>query len=114
MPACPRCQQPVQANDLQCPRCRLKLKAYGHPGIELYRAEEGTYLCSDCVYDADDTCNFPQRPFAQSCTLYQSKAAPVADSVTQPAVFPNRAWLRRNLPWLTLVGLLLISLLIAI
>lgn len=46
------------------------LKAYGHPGITLHRAVGDTPLCESCTYHADDTCNFPQRPLAQECTLY--------------------------------------------
>ncbi|MFE4106403.1 zinc ribbon domain-containing protein [Almyronema epifaneia] len=117
MPVCPRCQQSIQAATLQCPRCQLPLKAYGHPGIQLHRAEADRFLCPDCTYHADNTCNFPQRPLAKTCTLYQSQSAIAADFSTAPQPAPLQlswVWFRRNLAWWVLAGLLLISLLIAI
>ncbi|QQE65070.1 hypothetical protein GFS31_17550 [Leptolyngbya sp. BL0902] len=56
---------------VHCPRCQLVLKAHGHPGIPLHRALDGEPLCATCRYHADDSCNFPQRPQAQTCTLYR-------------------------------------------
>ncbi|NJL85362.1 MAG: zinc ribbon domain-containing protein [Leptolyngbyaceae cyanobacterium SM1_1_3] len=114
MPVCPRCQQSIQATAIQCPRCQLTLKAHGHPGIELYRADEGAFLCPDCIYHADNSCNFPQRPLARSCTLYQPESAIAVEPTHKNTFSLNRIWLRRNRVWLVLAGLLLISLLIAI
>ncbi|MDB9528412.1 zinc ribbon domain-containing protein [Oscillatoria sp. CS-180] len=75
MPVCPRCQHQVKATDLVCGYCGLQLKAHGHPSIELHRTTGGDVLCKTCAYDADDTCTFPQRPYATTCTLYQSITA---------------------------------------
>lgn len=36
----------------------------------MHRAVGDTPLCESCTYQADDTCNFPQRPYAKECTLY--------------------------------------------
>lgn len=68
---CPRCDQPVDDRAIACPHCKITLKAFGHPGIPLNRATGNEYLCTTCLYHADDTCNFPQRPHAQECTLYR-------------------------------------------
>jgi hypothetical protein len=71
MITCPRCQQKVDSQALQCPYCRNLLKAHGHPGMTLHQAIDGQSLCDRCVYHADDTCTFPQRPHALTCTLYK-------------------------------------------
>ncbi|WP_448574175.1 zinc ribbon domain-containing protein [Trichothermofontia sp.] len=73
MSDCPTCHQPVPTQAIACPHCQTSLKAFGHPGIPLYRTETDAYLCQSCVYEADDTCTFPQRPYAQECTLYVSQ-----------------------------------------
>jgi hypothetical protein len=73
---CRRCHQPVDSKAIACPHCRLSLKAFGHPGIPLYRATDDEYLCTSCVYHADDTCNYPQRPHAKDCTLYRDLNEP--------------------------------------
>lgn len=115
MPTCPRCRQTVDSQAIACPYCRTALKAYGHPGIPLYRAEQGTYLCESCTYHADDTCNFPQRPYAEECTMYHD--------VTQPLVIERRSpsWLtqlgaswRYRQEWWIILGLVAISLLVAL
>lgn len=69
---CPRCKKTVNSQAVTCPFCRTQLKAYGHPGIPLHRAAEDEYLCDSCTYNADDTCNYPKRPYATECTLYQN------------------------------------------
>ncbi|MBD2180682.1 zinc ribbon domain-containing protein [Planktothrix sp. FACHB-1355] len=76
MPNCPRCHQPVPTQAVTCPHCREILKAYGHPGIPLHRATGDEYLCTSCTYHTDDTCNYPQRPFARECTLYDNNLEP--------------------------------------
>jgi Double zinc ribbon len=70
--ACSRCRQLVDSQAITCPYCRITLKAYGHPGIPLHRSNGNSYLCESCVYAQDDSCNFPQRPYARDCTLYQN------------------------------------------
>lgn len=72
MPHCPKCNQLVDAQAIACPRCQEALKAFGHPGIPLHRASSEEFLCDTCIYHADDTCTFPQRPFAKKCTLYSA------------------------------------------
>jgi hypothetical protein len=115
MLSCPRCQAALEPTAIQCPRCRLTLKAFGHPGIPLHRTEGEEPLCTTCVYHADDTCNFPQRPDAQTCTLYRSvnaepMLAPVPPSFGQKVRF----WLRNNTGLVALIGLLLVSVLLVL
>lgn len=115
MSDCPRCGQTVDAQAIACPYCRTPLKAYGHPGVPLYRAEQGKSLCDTCTYHEDDTCNFPQRPYAQECTMYHDR--------TQPRVIPTykpsgraalQLWVRRNSGWLAVLALIGISVAIAL
>lgn len=106
MPQCPRCRQSVLAQAIACPHCHTQLKAYGHPGITLHRATEEGYLCTTCVYHTDDTCTFPQRPYATECTLY----SPPQDASSAPSP-PRRnlkLWLHRHGGWLLLVGLMVL------
>jgi Double zinc ribbon len=118
MPTCPRCHQSVESQAIACPYCRTALKAHGHPGIPLYRAEGGESLCESCTYHEDDTCNYPQRPHAQECTLYQNRFEAIARSKShrpkriQPTSF--NIWLSRNATWIVLVGLIVISVAIAL
>lgn len=115
MQSCPRCQTPVESTAIQCPRCRLTLKAHGHPGIPLHRATGQETLCATCCYDADDTCNFPQRPEAQTCTLYRSVNAPMALDPDRPSpVTQMQQWLRQHRGLIALAGLILISLLLVL
>jgi hypothetical protein len=62
----------------------LELKAHGHPGIHLYRAEGETYLCRTCAYEADDSCTYPQRPYAKECTLYWDVNRSVSKTTPPP------------------------------
>lgn len=109
MSDCPTCHQPVPTQAIVCPHCQTTLKAFGHPGIPLYRPATDAYLCQSCVYEADDTCTFPQRPYARECTLY----------VSQPQ---QQAWLEsdrrpaspRYGSRLTLVGAILLGLLVLV
>jgi hypothetical protein len=122
MPDCPKCRQVVEAKALTCPYCRTPLKAYGHPGIPLHQAIGEESLCQTCAYDRDDSCNYPQRPEALKCTMYQSieavKSAKQGNPGTKtadryhPATFPKGAWWRRNQSWLWLVGLFVVIFLI--
>ena len=111
MPVCPRCDRPIAPTALNCPHCNLALNAHGHPGMPLYRAEDDTPLCATCIYDADDSCNFPKRPNAMTCTLYQD-----AQSISEG---PSRTeyripWWRKHRLWLALAVLVAISLLTVI
>ncbi|MBW4638360.1 MAG: zinc ribbon domain-containing protein [Gloeocapsa sp. UFS-A4-WI-NPMV-4B04] len=126
MPNCPRCHQSINAQAVTCPYCRTPLKAYGHPGIHLHRATGELSLCESCIYHADDSCNFPQRPHARECTLYQD----IEQNQLNINQYNNDAWgkgkalrgflpsitnwLKRNQIWLLLLALLLVSFLIAL
>ncbi|NJO41237.1 MAG: zinc ribbon domain-containing protein [Cyanobacteria bacterium CRU_2_1] len=115
MSTCPRCHQSVDAQAIACPYCRTVLKAHGHPGIPLFRATEDEYLCQSCTYDEDDSCNYPQRPYAKECTLYHNRLQPIEVKGYKPSLQSStKAWLRQNTSWLILVGLLVISVLIAL
>ena len=115
--SCPRCHQLIDDQAISCPYCRVKLKAYGHPGIPLYRATGNGYLCDSRTYHADDTCNFPQRPHAKECTRYQN----IEESKLQPqqpqpqSLFARmKSWIQQNQALLLILSLLLICLLIAL
>ena len=116
--SCPRCHQSVNAQAVTCPYCRTPLKAYGHPGIPLHRAVGETSLCETCAYDADDTCTFPQRPYAKECTLYQDISQSQMDvnhhHYTSRKTSALRTWVKRNQTWLLLLVLLCVSFLIAL
>ncbi|MBD1809925.1 MAG: zinc ribbon domain-containing protein [Symplocastrum torsivum CPER-KK1] len=116
---CPRCHQSLNSKAVTCSHCGTVLKAYGHPGITLHRATSDQPLCETCSYQADDTCTFPQRPYAKECTLY--------DDITQPKVVANQRytprqnplqslkfWCQRNPAWLGLLGLLTASFLLTL
>ncbi len=112
---CPRCQATVESTTVQCPRCQLPLKAHGHPGIPLHRTEGNGSLCATCLYDADDTCNFPQRPNAETCTLYRSVNADQKLALPAPSVGERVGfWLRNHRGFIGLAGLLLLSLAIVL
>ncbi|MGB5710174.1 MAG: zinc ribbon domain-containing protein [Waterburya sp.] len=84
MSSCPKCKQSVDSQVVTCPHCNNPLKAYGHPGIPLYQSEDNTSLCDRCIYHIDDTCNFPKRPHAKSCTLFRDAATPLVEEVDTP------------------------------
>jgi hypothetical protein len=114
MSTCSRCHQPHPAQAIQCPNCGLALKAFGHQGIQLHRAKAGQFLCATCVYDHDDSCTYPQRPYAQECTLYRDLTKPVRVSAAKSPVAPGAMrgmvdWCRRHGASLTLVGILLLA-----
>ena len=111
MLSCPRCQAPIEPTTIQCPRCQLTLKAHGHPGIPLHHTDGEQALCATCRYDADDSCNFPQRPDAQTCTLYRSVNAAEAWAVPAPSAREQIGfWLRNHRGLVGIAGLLLLSL----
>lgn len=115
--SCPHCHQLIDSQALTCPYCRTTLKAYGHPGITLHRANKNEYLCNSCTYHADDTCNFPQRPYAKDCTLYQniSEKQSILEQqrITTSLTNTIRNLIKRHQTLLLLLGLLFICLLIA-
>ncbi|MGK7874426.1 MAG: zinc ribbon domain-containing protein [Xenococcaceae cyanobacterium] len=119
MSNCTRCHQPIDAQAVICPHCGNVLKAYGHPGIPLHQATGDTFLCDSCTYHEDDTCTFPQRPYAKTCTLYQDKSQPSTTELSTSSYQYTRmravkAWCQRNKGLLILLGLIFISFLIAL
>lgn len=114
MPDCPRCRHPVDPQAIACLKCHTTLKAFGHPGIPLYRAIDQDSLCSTCTYHADDTCNFPQRPYARECTLYQNLDQPVLTRYTPSRFGSIQGWLKRNAAWIVLLGIALVSILLVL
>lgn len=115
MSNCPRCHQPIDGQAIRCPHCNMLLKAHGHPGITLHYATEDVYLCDSCIYHEDDTCTFPQRPYAKTCTLYQERSPKLEVPSYQPSPLKIfQAWCRRNRGLLLLLVLIGISILIAL
>jgi hypothetical protein len=115
MSDCPRCHQPVKSDAVKCPACGTQLKAFGHPGIPLHQAFGTESLCKTCLYDADDTCNYPKRPYAKECTMYRDRTIPIVSTPTRYEQNSSpETWMRRNLFWLLLGGLLIVSLLLAL
>ena len=115
MPQCFHCQQLIDSQAVICPHCRTPLKAYGHPGITLHRSSPGTYLCDTCTYHSDDSCNYPQRPYAQECTLYDNflareEAAALEQQLRQGRGLRRINWRNwyQNHPGLIGVGLLVV------
>ncbi|AFY55982.1 hypothetical protein Riv7116_3530 [Rivularia sp. PCC 7116] len=115
---CPRCKQNVNSQAVTCPYCRTPLKAYGHPGIPLHRAQGDDYLCETCTYHLDDTCNYSKRPHATECTLYQNEAErnlELQEKNQKPDLNTSvNNWIRRNQSLLLIFGLLLICLLLVL
>ena len=118
MPICSRCQQPVDSQAITCPHCQKTLKAFGHPGMPLYQSEDNTSLCDRCTYDRDDSCNFPQRPHAKSCTLFHDASVPLVPATVAPSSTQGwvgiKNWLYRYRGLVAIAILILISILIAI
>ncbi|MDJ1177394.1 zinc ribbon domain-containing protein [Roseofilum sp. BLCC_M91] len=106
MVQCPRCEQAIASDAVSCPHCQFILKAYGHPGITLHHSQGEGYLCDTCIYHADDSCDFPQRPMAKDCTLYHNQEQPL---VGPPKIEYKggswRSWLRQNPIWLILLSI---------
>jgi len=118
MPNCPRCHQTVDSQAVNCPYCRTPLKAFGHPGIPLHRAAGDEALCKTCTYHLDDSCTFPQRPYATECTLYQNiEQKQLEEEQRQKSKSPTvvlQNWVKRNQSLLLILGLLLVCFLIAL
>ena len=115
---CPRCHQPVDSQAVDCPHCNNPLKAFGHPGIPLYQAKNGDVLCDRCIYHEDDSCNFPQRPLAKSCTLFHDRSLPLVEEITPPVaqsgVVKFKNWCMRNVTLIAIAIIILISILLAL
>ena len=93
----------------------MVLKAYGHPGITLHRATGDVPLCDSCTYHEDDSCTFPKRPYAKECTLYQDRALKDLYQKPQQKTSPSiTLWLQRNRILLVLIGLILVSFILAL
>jgi hypothetical protein len=116
--SCPHCHQLVDSQAVTCPHCRTTLKAFGHPGIPLHRAIGKEYLCDSCTYHTDDSCNFPQRPYAKECTLYQnieeSKLQLQQQRENTNFSTTVKNWIKRNQALFMLLSLVLVCLLIAL
>lgn len=100
MANCPRCDQRLRGDVTSCPHCGYVLSAYGHPGIPLHRATESTFLCQTCAYELDNSCTFPQRPEAKSCTLYRDYRRPVRSPARRSRQRPVVSSSSQTLMWL--------------
>ena len=117
MSQCFQCHQTVREESVTCPHCGAVLKAYGHPGIDLHRASGETSLCQTCTYHEDDTCTFPQRPHAKTCTLYHNVSEPLTEDLTPlykiSRIRAFKAWCQRKRGLLLLLILIMISVVVA-
>jgi hypothetical protein len=112
MTSCPRCDRRVRDDAVSCPQCGYQLKAFGHPGIPLHRVEKDRdSLCPSCLYHHDDTCNFPQRPHAESCILYHNVEEPLTEAVPKRKLAP---WYKRNPALVALLVIIAVSVILAI
>lgn len=119
MSNCPKCHQRLSSQAVTCSYCGTVLKAYGHPGINLHRAVGDKPLCETCTYHADDTCNFPQRPYAMECTLYddmnQRQLEENQLNHTRPDLFTSiKFFCQRHPTLLGLLGLAAVSILLTL
>ncbi|MBX2866198.1 MAG: zinc ribbon domain-containing protein [Leptolyngbyaceae cyanobacterium MAG.088] len=113
MSSCPQCHQAISPQTVICSYCGLELKAHGHPGIDLHRAQLGTFLCDSCSYHQDDSCTFPQRPQANTCTLYQDVTLAQEPQLSASEIY-TIPWWRKYSGWLLLGVIVLISLALVI
>ena len=115
---CPKCDRPVASQTVKCPHCGNSLKAFGHPGIPLYQAEKGTYLCDRCYYHHDDTCNYPQRPYAKTCTMFHDASQPLTAEDTAydspGGITGFKLWCDRNRGLLILMGIIAFSVVLVV
>ena len=114
MPSCPKCKQPVDSQAVICPHCKNTLKAFGHPGIPLYQSRDDSFLCDRCTYHLDDTCNFPKRPYAKSCTLFHDAATPLVEATNSVRKFELKNWLYRYRGIIAIAILILVSVALAL
>jgi hypothetical protein len=114
MPSCPKCKQPVDSQAVICPHCNNILKAFGHPGIPLYQSRDDSFLCDRCSYHLDDTCNFPKRPYAKSCTLFHDAATPLVEVSNSARKFELKNWLYRYRGIIAIALLILLSVVLAL
>ena len=86
--------------------------------MPLYQSEDNTSLCDRCTYDRDDSCNFPKRPHAKSCTLFHDADIPLVSESTLPRSTQGwvgiKNWLYRNRGLIAIALLILVSVLVAI
>ncbi|MGF1542270.1 MAG: zinc ribbon domain-containing protein [Pleurocapsa sp.] len=109
---CPRCHHKVKPDAVTCPKCNNQLKAFGHPGIDLYQATDRGWLCDRCIYHEDDSCNFPQRPYAKSCTLFHDRSVPLFEetiTLKKGGIRGFKTWCFRNRGLIAIAVLILIS-----
>ncbi len=118
MPNCSNCDRLVDSQAIQCPHCQNPLKAFGHPGIPLHQAEAGTYLCDRCYYHQDDSCNYPQRPLAKTCTMFHDANIPLVAEPTQiknkDSLVSLKLWCSRNKGLLIILILVIVSIALVI
>ncbi|MGC1308693.1 MAG: zinc ribbon domain-containing protein [Phormidesmis sp.] len=110
MPSCPRCDRPITQAAIRCPHCELELTAHGHPGMTLHRATSPEPLCTTCAYEADNSCNFPKRPHAMTCTLYQNLQTQPELSQQEIYRMPTR---KKQGLWIALAVLIMLSLIVS-
>ena len=117
MPSCPKCNQPVDSQAVTCPHCNNPLKAFGHPGIPLYQSAGDSWLCDRCTYHLDDTCNFPQRPYAKSCTMFHDASKPLVTENTptkRSGQMGIKNWLYRYRGIIAIALIILASIILAL
>ena len=114
MPSCPKCKQPVDSQAVICPHCKNTLKAFGHPGIPLYQSRDDSFLCDRCTYHLDDTCNFPKRPYAKSCTLFHDAGTPLVEVSGRARKLGIKNWLYRYRGVIAIALLILVSIALAL
>ena len=84
--------------------------------MSLNRTKDNRVLCNTCFYDADNSCIFPKRPHATSCTLYQNAEQKTEGptGIERKPLYPVPWWQKINQLWLALGILIAVSMLIAI
>lgn len=114
---CPKCDRIIDPQAIKCPYCNNPLKGFGHPGIPLYQAGKETSLCDRCYYDRDDSCNYPQRPYAKSCIMFHDLDTPLVAETTQykspGKIVGFKLWCSRNKGLLLIVSLIALSVILA-
>ena len=119
MTTCPQCDRNIRPEAIECPYCKNPLKAFGHQGIPIYQATDGSFLCDRCFYHQDDSCNYPQRPYAKSCTLFHDKEKPLVEEPKQvysspkDPIYAIKFWINQHRGLSILLILVAISVLLA-